>query len=119
MASRGIILFKDIAKSLFYIFGGMQVVITLDKLLSCECESENKPIKKRKRKAINARLRYDIFARDKFTCKRCGDSPVNNPDCVLQIDHIRPFSKGGGNNKGNLQTLCRQCNVGKSNRYLQ
>ncbi|HHU54525.1 MAG TPA: HNH endonuclease [Mollicutes bacterium] len=31
-------------------------------------------------------------------------------------DHIKPVSKGGKTQEGNLQTLCERCNLGKSNK---
>jgi 5-methylcytosine-specific restriction endonuclease McrA len=33
----------------------------------------------------------------------------------LHVDHIKPWSLGGETVAENLQTLCDQCNAGKSN----
>ncbi|WP_200920517.1 HNH endonuclease [Citrobacter portucalensis] len=59
------------------------------------------------RKNISPTVRLRIFQRDKYRCKQCGISDD------LTIDHIRPVSKGGGNEDENLQTLCRSCNSRK------
>lgn len=59
-------------------------------------------------------LRYRILVRDNFTCQKCGRSPNANPGIVLHIDHIQPFSKGGRTSIENLQVLCSECNIGKS-----
>jgi 5-methylcytosine-specific restriction endonuclease McrA len=48
-----------------------------------------------------------IFERDNFTCLHCGTNEN------LTIDHIVPWVKGGGNEMGNLQTLCQSCNSRK------
>ncbi|MDO8454583.1 MAG: HNH endonuclease [Sulfurimonas sp.] len=61
------------------------------------------------------RLRYRVLQRDYFTCKQCGASPSKNPNVVLHIDHIIPWSKNGETVLENLQTLCSNCNLGKSN----
>ncbi|MHA1289185.1 MAG: HNH endonuclease [Candidatus Thorarchaeota archaeon] len=34
----------------------------------------------------------------------------------MQVDHIAPRCKGGTNDLDNLQTLCRDCSLGKGNR---
>lgn len=68
-----------------------------------------------KRKAINKKDRYEIFKRDSFTCQYCGRKA---PDVVLEIDHIKPVSKGGTNDIFNLVTSCFDCNRGKGNREL-
>lgn len=65
-----------------------------------------------KRKTISKKLRFEVLKRDKFTCQYCGRMA---PDVVLEIDHIKPVSKGGKNDIMNLITSCKECNRGKSN----
>lgn len=60
------------------------------------------------------RLRFLILKRDNFRCVRCGRSIVNYPGLELEVDHIKPYSKGGETISENLQTLCKDCNQGKS-----
>ena len=57
-------------------------------------------------------MRYEVLKRDR-RCVLCG---AGRDDEMLQVDHIVPRSKGGSNDIGNLQTLCSECNLGKSNR---
>jgi len=61
------------------------------------------------------RLRWRVLQRDRFTCCACGASPALRPGIELHVDHIAPWSKGGGTVLENLQTLCSECNLGKSN----
>jgi hypothetical protein len=63
----------------------------------------------------NLRLRFLVMRRDNFTCQYCGKSPATHPNIELQVDHIVPWSDGGETKIDNLQTLCAECNVGKSN----
>jgi 5-methylcytosine-specific restriction endonuclease McrA len=63
-------------------------------------------------------LRFKVLQRDQFRCKLCGRSPSTELGCILHVDHIVPFSKGGKTTFENLQTLCSDCNVGKSNRSV-
>lgn len=67
------------------------------------------------RKSIPKRIRFEVFKRDKFTCQYCGRMA---PDVILEVDHIKPVSKGGTNDILNLVTSCRDCNSGKTNREL-
>lgn len=64
---------------------------------------------------INLRLRFQVLERDNFKCCMCGRSPASTPGLALQVDHIKPYSKGGETVIDNLQTLCKDCNLGKSN----
>lgn len=61
------------------------------------------------------RLRFRVLKRDNFSCVQCGASPAKNSAVVLHIDHIKPWSNGGETEISNLQTLCQNCNLGKSN----
>lgn len=61
------------------------------------------------------RLRWKVLHRDRFTCCGCGSSPATTIGVELHVDHIVPWSKGGESVFENLQTLCSDCNLGKSN----
>lgn len=68
----------------------------------------------KERRLLTPGLRYDILSRDNFTCKICGRNADDN--VKLHVDHIHPISKGGKTVQENLQTLCQDCNLGKSNK---
>jgi hypothetical protein len=61
------------------------------------------------------RLRFLVMNRDNFKCRHCGRSPATDTSVILHIDHLTAWSKGGGTTLENLQTLCQDCNLGKSN----
>lgn len=63
-----------------------------------------------KRRPISTNKRIQIYKWDGFACVYCGSEDD------LQIDHIHPFSKVGGNEMENLQTLCLTCNETKGDR---
>ncbi len=65
------------------------------------------------------RLRFKILHRDKFKCQYCGKSPKSDENVVLEVDHIRPLSKGGLWGEDNLITSCKTCNLGKGDIILQ
>jgi hypothetical protein len=60
---------------------------------------------------VGKSLRYDIMRRDNFACVLCGQGADDG--IKLEVDHIHPRSKGGGNEESNLRTLCFDCNRGK------
>lgn len=49
-----------------------------------------------------------------FTNYKCAHCGQNEPDVKLSPDHRMPRSRGGGNEEGNWQPLCEQCNNAKS-----
>lgn len=68
---------------------------------------------KQQRDKMSPSLRYSILKRDNYRCRICGRSAVDGVQ--LEVDHIIPVSKGGESIESNLQTLCQECNRGKSN----
>lgn len=74
----------------------------------------SKDKKHKTRRDINLRLRFKVMTRDNFKCCICGRSPSTTPGLELVIDHIHPWAKGGESTMDNLQTLCMECNSGKS-----
>ncbi len=73
---------------------------------------------KEQRTLMTKRIREFIKNRDNFTCCTCGNSTHNEPNLLLEIDHIIPVSKGGRTSEDNLQTLCWKCNRAKSNKII-
>lgn len=62
------------------------------------------------RRLMTPKLRKYIIDRDKYTCQQCKNSIENEPNLLLEVDHIIPISKGGITEENNLQTLCWKCN---------
>ena len=73
---------------------------------------------KEQRALMTKKLRQDILDRDNHTCQECGNSTVKEPNLLLEIDHIKPVSKGGITEANNLRTLCWKCNRAKSNKII-
>lgn len=68
-----------------------------------------------KRKSMSNALRFEVFKRDLFTCQYCGRKA---PEVILEVDHIKPVSKGGDNSIENLVAACYDCNRGKGAKKL-
>lgn len=73
--------------------------------------------KRRTRREISDRQRFRILVRDGFRCKSCGASPLVQSGIELHVDHVLPWSKGGETTDDNLETKCKQCNLGKGNAF--
>lgn len=71
---------------------------------------------KHQRSIMTNDLREAIKKRDNYTCCKCGNSVYDEPNLLLEVDHIIPVSKGGKTEASNLQTLCWRCNRLKSNK---
>lgn len=59
---------------------------------------------------VSNRMRFSIYERDGYRCRKCG---ISDRYARLEIDHIIPIAKGGKSTYDNLQTLCHKCNVEK------
>jgi hypothetical protein len=86
-------------------------------ITSCSQIDDVKVIKEqtKKRRAIPLGIRYQVLTRDKSTCQCCGAKASDGVQ--LHVDHIKPVSRGGTNIFENLQTLCKDCNLGKRDIY--
>lgn len=65
------------------------------------------------RRKMTSSLKESIKRRDGYRCKYCGRTEADGVS--LEVDHIWPVSKWGRSEPDNLQTLCWDCNRGKSN----
>jgi hypothetical protein len=83
--------------------------------ISYKNNSQNNKLKHKTQRDISERLRFKILLRDGFRCKKCGRSPLNEFNVELHVDHIIPWSKGGETIPDNLETKCKECNLGKGN----
>lgn len=73
--------------------------------------------------------RKRVYEKCNFSCVYCGekfeipegwnglDVIRKAPKVVLEIDHIKPISKGGSDKIENKQALCWSCNSKKSDKY--
>lgn len=61
-------------------------------------------------------MRYRVLRKLGFKCQACGQK---GSECVLHVDHIKPRSKYPelALDESNLQVLCEDCNMGKSNLF--
>jgi hypothetical protein len=65
-----------------------------------------------RRGSISPKVRYNVFKRDSFRCQICGRLQADG--VTLHIDHRTSIAHGGEDEVDNLQTLCSDCNLGKS-----
>ena len=67
--------------------------------------------KERRRAPLSASKRLRVLMRDGQRCVICGQGAKDG--AVLEVDHIVPVCRGGGDGMENLRTLCRDCNRGR------
>lgn len=65
--------------------------------------------------AVSKKLRFEVFKRDLFTCRYCGQRP---PQVLLELDHVVPLCEGGPDLAENLVAACQACNRGKAGKRL-
>lgn len=75
---------------------------------------------------VEKRIRRQVFREDGLVCRECGivgreerfsrggyGYYTEIPGVYMSIDHIIPVSRGGTNDRSNLQVLCTRCNTRK------
>ena len=65
-----------------------------------------------RRPPIPDEVKLFVFNRDEGKCVACGSKDN------LQFDHIIPVAKGGSSSEENIQLLCQQCNLKKSDNLV-
>jgi 5-methylcytosine-specific restriction endonuclease McrA len=65
---------------------------------------------RRPRLGLTAKVRWQVLARDAFTCQYCGRRP---PEVSLEVDHRVSVAEGGTDDIDNLFSACTECNRGK------
>lgn len=68
------------------------------------------------RKPFSKGTRMLVLSRDDNKCRACGRSAE---EVSLEVDHIFPRSQGGTDDLDNLVSLCKDCNLGKSDLLLR
>lgn len=81
----------------------------------CGTEVGRSVSRRRRRRSLSAKERFDLLQDAGFRCFYCGASA---PDVELHIDHVRPLALGGENESWNLVVACRSCNIGKGARLF-
>jgi len=97
---------------------GVQTENIIDEETNVGSETQEKFIPSQRHKTkreIGWRLRFLVLRRDNFKCVSCGKSPATNINTELHVDHIISWDKFGETEIENLQSLCKECNIGKSN----
>lgn len=79
----------------------------------CESSLPSRSTAPEDRHEIPLRLKWRVHLRDRFRCVACGRSPATELGVELHADHIVPWADGGKTVLENLQTLCKDCNLGK------
>lgn len=65
-----------------------------------------------RRPSLPGWLRRAVYAADRNRCCYCGSGQE------LQLDHVKPWSRGGLSAMWNMMTLCGRCNRVKSNFWI-
>ena len=70
-------------------------------------ETETNPFR-----LIPTEVKNRVWTRDGGRCVMCGSSEG------IHFDHILPVAKGGDNTEANIQILCKDCNLRKSDKII-
>lgn len=105
---------KSVSKKL--VWDVRQLQAAMDHYRSREHEKQQlASARRRERSRVTPRIRMEVLERDGYRCQKCGASSSSGAE--LHVDHKVPISWGGTSDMYNLQTLCRECNLGKGNAF--
>ena len=74
-----------------------------------EC-SHRRRMAQQRQNAEARKHRNELIIRQNGKCAICG-WPLPTQERGIHVDHVVPFSRGGGNNIGNLRATCAGCNM--------
>ncbi len=74
-----------------------------------------KYLARRRTKTVEDVDRNEIYSRDRGYCYLCG-KPIKRKD--LELDHVRPLSRGGEHSRANVKATHRRCNRSKGNKLV-
>ena len=83
----------------------MMADLALEKLEEkYKVKRNRKSMPKKRTRFITKKAKSEVYERDGGKCENCATV------YALEIEHIRPYAKGGSNDPANLKLLCRNCN---------
>lgn len=77
-------------------------------------DKNKKIILRKSTRQIDARVSWEVFRRDGYTCAYCGDK--HSP---LTVDHVVLWEEGGPSVPENLITACKKCNHTRGNMQFE
>lgn len=61
-------------------------------------------------------IRQRILLRDRYRCQTCiREGRPAPPQPSNEVDHVKPRDQGGSDRDDNLETICHECHVRKTN----
>lgn len=69
-----------------------------------DVRTPNKAILRKSQRMIDRTIQWDVFRRDHFRCRYCGQ------ERPLTVDHVILWESGGASVSGNLISSCARCN---------
>lgn len=81
------------------------------------CTEHFREVQKRPRQfGLTEEVKQYVRQRDDFTCMNCGNAGYE-VDHIVELAEFSGIEKNQANLPSNLQTLCRECHLEKTNRY--
>lgn len=81
-------------------------------LLDAESSATHAKTRRSPFRTIPTEVKQRVLERDGGRCVMCGSSDG------IHFDHIIPVAKGGDNTEQNIQLLCKECNLHKSDKII-